>query len=382
MGLAVLTKGPVGFVLPALTISLYLFIRGELHRLRTLRPLTGLLISAAIVAGWLVPSCLVGDTKYTLDILFAQNFGRMVNSFSHKSPFYDYILNFPVDFLPWSIFIPGAAVYFRRNRHEKLSIGLPLVWFAGTFIFFSLVSGKRNLYLIPCYAAASLLIARYWDGMLGQHETGPRQQPACAFIRFPALVLGGLLTAAAAGLAVVLAGDFSFAAELYPMRLQLLPAVGICACGGIACLAFGSRDARPWQVFSCIGGVMVCAALVTALSVFPAWNSLKSPRHFCMRIKRVLGPDDILIASFRPSLYNYYLDRRTIPLVRDPERLRELFAGGQRIFIIAKDKHLRRAPSDLVEKVTILDSAKVGSSRYYFLSTTSSLSQAEHPPQA
>ena len=63
--------------------------------------------------------------------------------------------------MPWSIFIPSIAIYlFSKEGRAKIQhISLPVVWFVVVFIFFSIVSGKRDIYVIPLYPAAALITA-------------------------------------------------------------------------------------------------------------------------------------------------------------------------------------------------------------------------------
>ncbi|HKY04090.1 MAG TPA: hypothetical protein VJQ56_04325, partial [Blastocatellia bacterium] len=83
----------------------------------------------------------------------------------HAQPFYFYLAHFPATFLPWFPFLIGAFVSqrdsIRRPRFDHGAL-LPVIWFASVFIFFSLMSGKVAVYLLPLIPAAALLVARFW----------------------------------------------------------------------------------------------------------------------------------------------------------------------------------------------------------------------------
>ena len=179
-GLAILTKGPVGLIIPLLTISLFLAIRREFSRFRDLKPGTGLLIAAGTAAIWLIPACIMGGAEYSRNILFKETFGIIKNSFSHREPFYFFLMHFPKDFMPWIFFIPAAVLYFWRRKRagEPITILFPLVWFLGGFIFLSCISSKRNIYLLPLYPAAALMMAEFWCGALGVQAA--RRRAGCA----------------------------------------------------------------------------------------------------------------------------------------------------------------------------------------------------------
>ena len=112
MGLGVLTKGPVAFLVPMISISLFLIVRGEYKKFSEIAMVRGFFIVLGVVSLWLVPAWIKGGGHYARDILIIENFGRIIYSFSHRAPFYFYLVHFPKDFLPWTTFIPSAIFYF------------------------------------------------------------------------------------------------------------------------------------------------------------------------------------------------------------------------------------------------------------------------------
>lgn len=125
MALGVLTKGPIGFILPFHTVLIFLILMGNPGMLKDTKPWIGGILFIIIVSAWVFLASVYGGKEYTNQILFNQNLGRFANSFAHKKPFYYYFINFPLHFLPWSIFIPGFIIYlFSRKGREKIS-GIP-----------------------------------------------------------------------------------------------------------------------------------------------------------------------------------------------------------------------------------------------------------------
>jgi len=41
-----------------------------------------------------------------------------------------------------------------------------MVWFVFIFLFFSLSKGKRGLYFLPLFPAASLMIGKLWEDLI------------------------------------------------------------------------------------------------------------------------------------------------------------------------------------------------------------------------
>ena len=92
----------------------------------------------------------------------------------HHHPFYLYIKEFPLAFLPWSIFlIPAFYHVFSQTGKDR---GLPekgrlfaKCWFFTGIIFLSLAATKRALYLLPVFAPIAMLTALYIDDTLAPH---------------------------------------------------------------------------------------------------------------------------------------------------------------------------------------------------------------------
>jgi len=231
IGCALLTKGPAGFAIPLITIFLFLILKRDLSKIKKLELGKGLLIILGMLALWLTPACILGGAEYTQNILFKQTFGRTVNSFAHKAPFYYYLLKFPSDFLPWSVFIPAACIHFWRNRTRNNNILFPAAWFAATFLVFSLVSGKRSLYLLPLYPAAALIMAKFFGDLLRMEAFDiPALQKR--FIAIPSQMLFGGIAVAGVIIMLALLDKMSIIQDLAPAKPVLFPVACLAAVGG------------------------------------------------------------------------------------------------------------------------------------------------------
>ncbi|PIV19746.1 MAG: hypothetical protein COS40_16095, partial [Deltaproteobacteria bacterium CG03_land_8_20_14_0_80_45_14] len=168
MAFATLAKGPVGFILPLLVSLAYLLFQKDWKTIKRMRLLTGMVLFFMIVLSWYLPAVLKGGQNFLNETLLHHTLDRFVKGSSHIRPVYYYLSNFPVDFLPWFLFLPGAIVYGLSKRKGKISKDFLflLVWFVVIFLFFSFSKGKRAIYLLPLYPAASLLVGRFWDDYL------------------------------------------------------------------------------------------------------------------------------------------------------------------------------------------------------------------------
>jgi 4-amino-4-deoxy-L-arabinose transferase-like glycosyltransferase len=111
MALVTLAKGPVGFVIPLLVSLAYLSIQKDWKGIRRMRLLTGMALFLVIVQSWYLPAALKGGQTFLQATLFHHAFDYYLKGWGHGKPIYFYLTNFPADFLPWSLFLPGAMVY-------------------------------------------------------------------------------------------------------------------------------------------------------------------------------------------------------------------------------------------------------------------------------
>jgi len=80
IGLAALTKGPVGFILPLLTIIIYSAVKKDRHGVKAILFHPGIILFFALILAWLIPSAIVGGKEYLDEIIFKQIFGRVYES--------------------------------------------------------------------------------------------------------------------------------------------------------------------------------------------------------------------------------------------------------------------------------------------------------------
>lgn len=174
---AVLTKGPVGVVLPVLVILTFLAREGRLHRARGLwspRLAGG---AALVVVGWYVLATWIGGTDFLARQIFHENVdrfvGRGVFGLHGGRSRLTMIENLATDLLPWNLVLVWAAVRWWRGERED-TIGRFLhTWWLVTLVFFTAPYGKRGVYLLPLYPAIALLAGQALAGLLRQLSARP-----------------------------------------------------------------------------------------------------------------------------------------------------------------------------------------------------------------
>lgn len=178
MGLAVLTKGPIGIVLPGLIIGSFLLYVGRLQEVwREMRPLWGLAIILAIALPWYILVTLANGEAF-IDSFFGyhnlERFTSVVNR--HSAPWYFYVVVVLVGFAPWSFYLPVAIArlqFWQRSTWQQQprshQLGLfALFWFVGIFGFFTIAVTKLPSYVLPLMPAAAILVALLWSEQMTQ----------------------------------------------------------------------------------------------------------------------------------------------------------------------------------------------------------------------
>jgi 4-amino-4-deoxy-L-arabinose transferase-like glycosyltransferase len=285
-GLAVLCKGPVGFVGPLVVVVFWAWCVAMEQRFR--RPSasgssTGRLLAAAVPAAWDAIRCLRPaviaaamlavaapwyvavslrtNGAWTAGFFLVHNVGRFVAPMEkHSGGFLFHPVAMLVGFYPWSCFLPLAiAVAGWRvwRRVDPPAVGrtllLMLVWITVWVGAFSAAATKLPNYVLPAYPAAALLVAA-----LGVEAA---RRPRWVHPRWMAsgvvsLALGGVAVAA-----TVLAATFFGLSGAEPAALVgIVPIVGAVAC------VWAARRSLPQAV----AALTITGLVFTALTVGPA----------------------------------------------------------------------------------------------------------------
>lgn len=163
---AVLTKGPVGSLLPCATMGAYYLLRGQ-RFLPTFFRMLGLALAAMILpAAWYYAAWCQGGDAF-LDLMLEENLGRLTGTMSyesHEQPFYYNFVTIIAGCLPWTLATIFAAFSIRKWRRTPLTSGGLMALTAVVVIvgFYCIPSSKRSVYLLPaypflCYAITSII---------------------------------------------------------------------------------------------------------------------------------------------------------------------------------------------------------------------------------
>jgi 4-amino-4-deoxy-L-arabinose transferase-like glycosyltransferase len=327
MALATLAKGPVGFILPLLVALVYLAVQKHWKGIGRMRLLTGMILFVVIVLFWYLPAVLQGGQDYLQATLFRQTVARYSEGWSKARPIYFYLWNLPIDFLPWVFFIPAAMVYgFSREKVEKRGDFLFLfMWFALTFIFFSLSKGKRAIYLLPLYPAAALMVGKLW----GDFIFTPMENFRNAWISIPLYGLMGATLVAGAALPWVLSIRFpSYLPYGLPITFLLV--------GGSLVMFVLYRFKNYGAILILVIGMVGGGSFYTSRVILPLVNQYKSARFMAQEITARIQPGEQLAVYGRISTgpFNYYTGIVPILDLVEMKQLLSVMGSSERVFCL------------------------------------------------
>ena len=176
-GLGTISKGVGVIALLMLLPAAFASLRGwpgvRLHA-RNKRFWLGPLAFLAACGVWVVPMLLAALGKggpeyraYVDDILLRQTLTRYAESWHHGQPPWYFIEVALTAWLPTMLALPWAIPAWRRRLQRRdARYLLPLGWVLLVFVFFSIPSGKRDMYILPALPMLCLVLAPLLPGIL------------------------------------------------------------------------------------------------------------------------------------------------------------------------------------------------------------------------
>lgn len=355
MGIGFLAKLQVALIVPVLTLACALFLTNKFFVLKTRSLYISALFFLVPPLCWLIPAYVYGGKEYLVSLFYEKTTAIFFTEISHARPFYYYLENFPVNFLPWFFFFVSAIfLSFRKEQRRDERIILLLSWFFTGFIFFSLSKGKRELYLLPLYPSASLLVGYLFDNC-------SKGQCSPSFLRIPSLLLGIFLLLAALVLPFLLKARF----ELYFGRhLITLAAVSLLFFLFALSLLIWGRGERAFQIVTAFTslGLMLCVLLL-----FPSINPAKSAKAMSREILKTVGSEDKLaFFEIEGAQFNFYTGLINIRRLHTSEELIAYLKDDRQVFCIMEKKRLREVERGIQFKPVL--SSRIGSKEYVLIS--------------
>lgn len=298
-GLAMLAKGPLGLLLPGLVLFLWHGSRREWRHLIELAPLS--LISLIVYLPWFVACANAMGADSILYELYAQNFARFFSgSRGHGQPVYYYLVQIWIDLLPWGPLLPFAIWWtVRTGRLRQPNTQLMLWWFGTFLVFLSLAVTKRQLYMLPAYPAAAILLAPWIERLTRRGSLAP-DSPSSRPVRIYIPILVAILVIIAVAFLVVAVVFEPIVAQmdLNPMRMEAarnerlpMALTALILLGGGYCLAQAWRRGDVRSMLVRLGVLQIPLWLAVMIGILPALNPAKTYKPACQWIRAEIGSE-------------------------------------------------------------------------------------------
>jgi 4-amino-4-deoxy-L-arabinose transferase-like glycosyltransferase len=217
LALAVLAKGPIGLVLPAMVLVPLAALPDHRRKLLALPWGRMLAVGAMVVVPWFAAMA-AREPGFLRFFFVHEHLDRFLKpGHSRPGPVWYFVPVLVAGAFPWSCFLPAAARAGRAAGEHALFLWS---WLLGPFLFFSISKSKLPSYILPIYPALAVLVALAFDramasapggrtGAPAASGAGPAGHPARAWLA------GGCL-AAAAVVAGLVHRAFTLSPAAYP----------------------------------------------------------------------------------------------------------------------------------------------------------------------
>lgn len=171
LGVGFLLKGLIAMLFPVGAIAVFWLVTGEWREWRRMKPFTGVLLTVAIAAPWVVLATLRNPPHFdwTMHSSPGEYHGFFWFFFLNEHVFRFLNMRHPRDYntvprlafwlfhflwlFPWSLWLPSAI------RKPKDRMALLCVCWTGFLLVFFTFSTTQEYYSMPCYPALALLLA-------------------------------------------------------------------------------------------------------------------------------------------------------------------------------------------------------------------------------
>ncbi len=330
LGFAVLAKGPVGILLPAAIIGLFLSFKKQVRFLKEMQIGWGMLIVLTVAAPWYI---LINfkDPDYAGYFFLKQNFGSFFSADArHPEPIYYYIPVLMGGMFPWSIFLPLALFRGFRAYQSACKDGMlfTLLWAAVVFIFFSLASSKLGTYILPLFPAAALLVGTFLNDIL-KNVCGDLDK-GLIYSYLPLVIILPL-----ALIYIIFFPPPDMMAETgIELKWVYLSAGWLVAC---CFMSMGLAIKKKYRAFiGSIVGTVMTILLWCLVFLVPSIEPYRSSKYLAQKIDKLMDPAKHLVFYRKArETFLFYTDRKAME-IETLSQLSRYMASNKQVFCIFK----------------------------------------------
>lgn len=321
--MALFTKGPVGLLVPPVSIAVFLIVKRKWRDIGKYLGLKTWGVIAALCAIWFTCVFFDGGMEYLDNLLFKQTMGRAVKAFTHSRPFWFYAVAILWCIAPYTFILVGSLVESvlpsGKNKTEipaeSVQSDLEIFFLCiigSTFVMLSSFSSKLPVYLVPMFPFVVYLFP------LVSSRKGTRRWLVWA-IAIPAAIM----SLAALVSMLVLAGIVNVNAlvpELYEYNFAFSGATKIAAAllfiGNLLALWF-LFGRRQWNLPVFMMGASLLLMIYAASGVLVKANPYMGYREVCQDVPE--GTEVVTLFVHRPENMDVYLGCQIVDYEKDAD---------------------------------------------------------------
>lgn len=337
-GLATLTKGPIGLLLPGLIVALFVTLRRAWHRWQEVPWVWGTALYLVVGWSWSAIETWLHGGVFVNSIFYFYGPARLYRAVDyHAGPWYFYAPVLVLGAFPWTAFWPAAAAHLTRRLRTDGGLFV-ILWCVLTTMVFSVAGTKEPNYILSVYPFAAIGVAALWDRMF---ETSAITRPIGASLALLVAMLGAFGAGFARSRTQLYSGaDW----PLLGRAAAMIGAVFALGCVVAALLVF----TRPkFLAFAALCATVAVAWIAMLAWVAPVVESQRPIKPLALAIRAQLQPGDRVI-GYRFSSYAliYYTDH-TIDWISRLTKLRTAVCAAGRAFVVADTGDLPDPPKIL-----------------------------------
>jgi len=342
---AILTKGPIGLILPILIISLFMLLRKKSDSFRSFKPFHGILLVFSLIAPWYIyMTWRYGYSFIEKNIIYENLRKFFVKGIYESNPGGHFFLSHTLlwYFFPWWIFWFYQHYKWIKDwnnkvpEHRDITIIL-LLWFYVPLVFFSLSRYSLPNYLSLIIPAASLGVGIYIES--AKEKIDNVIEYLFSLFSIP------LLT-------ILFVSALYFFGEVSDTLTYLLIGMAVIFTSVILISGISGKF-----IFSKVG--MILLVMITQLTVSvrfqPFLDRYKPAKPISEAIKKVSGKE------FEIALYNtrffqalvFYTNKELKWIGSEGSMLQFINSHGE-VFVITGEKEYKHLPGDYKKRAEII----------------------------